>query len=85
MRAARETQRQEGPCPIYPSVLPDLRKTIVIIDHDFGKKVNVLKCYQSGRIDQYRVEVNGKPWKERIGLAGILAGIRKAMPPVRAA
>jgi len=84
MRKAKERIRLERPAPDYPVNLPELRKIIVIIDYDFGKKVNVMRLYKTGRIDQYRAEANGKPWKQRIGLSGVLAGIRKSMPPVRA-
>ena len=83
MRKAKERKRLASPSPDYPSELPGLRKIIVVIDLDFGKKVNVMRLYKTGRIDQYRVEANGKPWKERIGLSGVLAGIRKSMPPIR--
>ena len=83
MRKAKERKRLESPSPDYPPELPDLRKIIVIIDLDFGKRVNIMRLYKTGRIDQYRAEANGKLWKERIGLSGVLAGIRKSMPPIR--
>jgi len=83
MRAAKERKRQAGPAPDYPPDVPDLRKIIIVIDFDFGKKVNIMRLFRTGRIDQYRAEANGKLWKNRIGLSGILAGIRKSMPPVR--
>ena len=83
MRKAKEHKRLQSLSPEYPHELPDLRKIIVVIDLDFGKKVNVMRLYKTGRIDQYRAEINGKLWKERIGLSGVLAGIRKSMPPIR--
>ena len=83
MRKAKERKRLESPSQDYPSELPDLRKIIVVIDLDFGKKVSIMRLYKTGRIDQYRAEANGKLWKERIGLSGVLAGIRKSMPPIR--
>lgn len=83
MRKAKESKRLESPAPDYPRELPELRKVIIVIDYDFGKQVNIMRLYKTGRIDQYRAEANGKPWKERIGLSGVLAGIRKSMPPVR--
>jgi len=86
MRAAKERKRMEGEAPDYPRELPNLRKVIITIDFDGETpKVNTMRLYKTGRIDQYRAEANGKLWRERIGLAGILAGIRKSMPPVRAA
>ena len=84
MRKAKERKRLESPAPDYPVELPELRKIIIVINFDFGKKVvNIMRLYKTGRIDQYRAEANGKPWKDKIGLSGILAGIRKSMPRVR--
>ena len=84
MRAAKERKRLAGPPVDYPADLPDLRKIIIVVDLDFGKKVNVMKLYKTNRIDQFRAEANGKVWRDRIGISGILAGIRKSMPRVRA-
>jgi hypothetical protein len=74
-----------GPAPDYPIVLPGLRREIIIIDHDFGERVHRLALYKTSRIDCYRVEVDGRPWKERIGWSQILAGLRKSLPRVGAA
>ena len=84
MRAAKERYRLEGLCPEYPVELPDLRKRIIITNFDFGEEVHLFELYKSRRIDQYRVLVDNNVWHERIGMSGILAGIRKSMPPVRA-
>jgi len=84
MRGAKKRKRLEGAEPDYPQELPNLRKIIVVIDFDHGKKVNVMRLYKTGRIDQYRAEANGRLWKDRIGMSGVLAGIRKSIPPVRA-
>lgn len=40
MISGRARARIEGPSPDYPVVLPDLRRTIVIIDHDFGERTH---------------------------------------------
>lgn len=61
--------------------LPDLRKRIEITEFDCTEpKTTVIELYQSDRIDCYRVMVNGKLWKKRVGMSRILEGIRKAMP-----
>ena len=65
--------------------LPDLRREIIIIDHDFGERMHRLALYKTDRVDCFRVEVDGRPWKNRIGWSAILAGLRKSMPRVGAA
>ena len=37
MREARERRRLEGVEPRYPRELPALRRTLIIIDYDFGR------------------------------------------------
>ena len=37
MREARERRRLDGVEPSYPRDLPALRRTLIIIDYDFGK------------------------------------------------
>ena len=37
MRDARERRRLEGVEPRYPRELPALRRTLIIIDYDFGR------------------------------------------------
>ena len=80
--AARERKRiQTASDDDFELDLPDLRKKIEITEFDNdGPKTTVLELYQSDRIDCYRVMVNGKLWKERIGMSKILEGIRKALP-----
>lgn len=82
MREAKARKREQGPAPDYPVVLPKLRRIVIVIDYDFGKRVNIMKLYRTGRIDQYRAEANGKLWRDKIGFSGILAAIRKSFPPV---
>lgn len=61
--------------------IPDLRRIIEITDLDSGEPVtHKLELYRSDRIDCYKVFVDGKLWKKRIGWSQILAGIRKALP-----
>ena len=37
MREARERRRLEGVEPRYPRELPALRRTLIIVDYDFGR------------------------------------------------
>ena len=85
MRAAKEAKRMAAPAPDYPEDLPILRREILIIDHDFGRREHRLTLYRTRRVDCYRVEVDGKPWSDCIGWSRILAGLRKALPRVSAA
>lgn len=86
MRAGKANKRLDNAPPEYPDPLPNLRRTIIVIDYDSGEPVqHRIDLHKTSRIDQYRAVVDGKEWKPRIGFAGVLAGIRKAMPRVRAA
>lgn len=85
MRAAKEAKRLAAPAPDYPVCLPDLRREIIIIDHDFGRREHRILMYRTRRVDCYRVEVDGKPWADSIGRSRILAGLRKAFPRVGSA
>ena len=81
MRRAKERKRIDSSCPDYPKEVPKLRKVIIIINFDFGVKINVMKLFRARKIDQYRVEANGKHWGT-MGLSKIFEGIRKSMPRV---
>jgi len=85
IRRSRDAARIAEPAPDYPAVLPDLRRRITIETFDFGHEIHVIEMFRSDRIDCFRVEVDGKPWKARIGWSQILAGLRKSMPRVGAA
>lgn len=82
MAEAKARRRQDGPAPDYPPVLPDLRRTIVVIDYDFGERAHTINLYKTPRVDQYRAVVDGVEWRRRIGWSGVLAGLRKALPRV---
>lgn len=84
MRRGADAARMATPAPDYPRELPDLRRRIVIEDFDFGHRVHVLELHKTNRVDCYRVEVDGKPWKARIGWSRLLEGLRKSMPRVGA-
>ena len=57
--------------------LPDLVRRITLEDFVSGRKV-VFDLKRCSRIDQYRVEVDGRVWRDACGLARVLEGVRKA-------
>ena len=57
--------------------LPELVRRITIEDFVSGRR-HVFDLKRCRRIDQYRVEVDGKLWRDAAGLATVLAGLRKA-------
>ena len=77
-RAAKERKRLESAAPDYPPVLPTLRRTVIIIDHDFGTVEHRLDLYRTNRIDCYRVVADGAEWKQRAGWSTILEAVRKS-------
>ena len=85
MRRGKDAARMARSLEERAPDLPDLRREIIIIDHDFGERMHRLALYKTDRVDCFRVEVDGRPWKNRIGWSAILAGLRKSMPRVGAA
>lgn len=70
--------RQSRPAPSYPPDLPDLRREVIVIDYDSGQPVtHTLRLYRTERVDTYRIEADGKPWR-RGGWSVCMAGLRKA-------
>ncbi len=57
--------------------LPDLLRRITLEDFASGQK-HVFDLHRCRRIDQYRVVVNGRAWRDQAGMSRILAGLRKA-------
>lgn len=84
MKAGKDAARMARPAPERAPDLPHLRRRIIITDYDFGERVHTLDLYRSSRRDCYRVVVDGKPWKSRIGWSKILEGLRKSLPRVGA-
>lgn len=83
MRDGKARKRMEAAAPEYHAPLPDLRRTVIVINYDSGEPVeHRIDLHRTGRIDQYRAVVDGKEWKARIGFSGVLAGIRKSMPRI---
>lgn len=77
-RAAKARIREEGPAPDYPHQMPDLRRSIVIVDHDFGTVEHRIDLYRTNRIDCYKVIADGTEWKQRAGWSRVLAAVRKS-------
>jgi len=51
MRQARAAKRIEGQAPDYPSILPELRRRIVVTDYDFGEITHTLGLYRTNRVE----------------------------------
>ena len=66
------------------SDLPDLVRRITLEDFVSGTK-HVFDLHRCRRIDQFRVVVDAKPWKDAAGMSVILAGARKAWGTYRRA
>lgn len=80
MKAGKDRARMARPAPDYPEPLPDLRMRITVERFDGGAaEVHVFALKRSRRVDQYRVEVDGQPWRVA-GLSVVLEGLRKATP-----
>jgi hypothetical protein len=82
MRAGRDAARMERPAPERVPELPELRRRIIIESFDFGHDVHVMEFFKTNRVDCFRVTVDGKPWKARIGWSKTLEGLRKSLPRV---
>ena len=82
MQAGKAAARMAMTEPERAPELPELRRRIVIEDWDFGHRVHVMELHKTSRRDCYRVTVDGKPWKARIGWSKILEGLRKSLPRV---
>jgi len=77
MREAKCRKIAAGPAPAYPPELPELRRTIIVIDYDFGPVAHRIDLYKTRRIDCYRAVVDGKPWRDKIGWSRVLEVVRK--------
>ena len=82
MQRGKERARMAREPRGRPPDLPDLRREVTVIDYDSGQPVaHTLRFFKTRRIDVYRVEADGKPWK-CCGWSAALAGLRKAYPRV---
>ena len=78
-RAAKESKRLAEPPPEYPPDSPLVRRRVVVEDYDAGEVVRhefVLR--RSGRIDCYKVEVDGQVLPGRYGWSRAVELVRKA-------
>lgn len=82
MRAGKERAALAREPRGHAPELPLLRREVTITDHDSGQPItHTVRLLRSNRVDTYRVEVDGKPWK-RAGWSAVLAMLRKAYPRV---
>jgi hypothetical protein len=82
MRRGRDRARMAGPSEPRAYTLPDLRREVTVIDYDTGAPVaHTLHLYRTRRVDTYRIEADGHPWK-RGGWTAALEGLRRAYPRV---
>ena len=73
------------PSRAIPANCRRLRRTLIIIDYDFGRVEHRIDLYRTRRVDCYRAVADGVEWKRRIGWSKVLAGLRVKFPRVRAA
>lgn len=85
MRNAKERLRLKSNAPDYPAILPDMRREIIVIDHDFGTVVEHMELYKTNRIDCYQIVVDGKRFGKPMGWAKCLELLRKSFLRVSAA
>ncbi|MCP9495908.1 MAG: hypothetical protein MSG64_15775 [Pyrinomonadaceae bacterium MAG19_C2-C3] len=84
-REAKERARLESPAPDYPLNLPELRRRIIVESYDFGEMTHhEINLYRSGRVDCYRVVIDGEQVARRMGWARVLELVRKAFVRVSA-
>lgn len=78
--AARARRRLLAPPPDYPLCATPQQPVRKLIYEDMitGERHEFLLFISPDRVDQFRVMLDGKLWRERIGWTHILAGLRKA-------
>ena len=82
LRRGRNRANASKPERGYPPDLPNLRREVIVIDYDSGKPItHTLHLNRTRRVDVYRVEADGQPWR-CCGWSAALAGLRKAYPRV---
>lgn len=80
--AAKARKRMELPPPDYPVLMDHAKpvRQLVITDLITNESHTFTMFISPHRIDQWRVDVDGKSWKERIGWSRVLAALRKSQP-----
>lgn len=82
MRLGKAAARLRRPQPAYPPIIPDLRREVTVRDFDGVEPItHVLRFYKTKRIDSFRIEADGVPWKT-CGWSEAMAWLRKAFPRV---
>ena len=82
MRRGKERARMEQEPQGRAPDLPLLRREVIVIDYDTGTPIShTLRLYRMNRVDTYRIEADGKPWKCG-GWSKALEGLRKSYPRV---
>ena len=82
MRRGRDAARMARPACGRAPELPNLRREVTVIDYDTGEPIaHTMHLYKTARVDSYRIEADGKPWKCG-GWSKALEGLRKAYPRV---
>ncbi len=82
MRRGRDRARMARPLEGRAPDLPELRREVIVIDYDSGRPItHTLHLYRTRRVDTYRIEADGKPWRCG-GWSAALVGLRKAYPRV---
>ncbi len=85
MRRGRDAARMSRPARGRAPDLPDLRREVTVIDYDTGEPIaHTLRLYRTNRVNSYRIEVDGKPWKCG-GWSRALDGLRKSYTRVPSA
>lgn len=83
MRAGKAVIRLRNSVPRNPPwEPPERRRVIIVIDFDFGIKVDLFWLFRSDRIDSYNVEHNGKRLGGRIGWANFCKRLSAHFPRV---
>lgn len=86
---ARLRKIEKGPAPDYPAELPDVRREMIIVDHDFQTTLHHFILHKSDWVDCYFVEVDGKMITrkdgkpQRMGWAKVTARAREAFVRVK--
>lgn len=61
---------------------PKLRRIIIVIDYDFGTRINIWRLYRSARVDSYHVTHNHNAVPGRIGWANFCKRLSAFFPRV---
>ena len=79
---AKARKRMASPPPDYPALLDHSKpvRRLTVEDLTTGESHTFTLFISASRIDQFRCDVDGKPWKEQIGWSRLMASIRKSQP-----